>query len=91
MSQNELLNKISAAGFAMHEAALFLDTHPECPAALDYFTAMKAELKKLTDEYEKNYGALTYSGVVGDTWNWVEGDWPWHVGNGAIKNARRDK
>lgn len=90
MSQKELLDKIRAAGFAMHEAALFLDTHPDCPAALDYFMQMKAELGKLTDEYEKSYGGLTHSGVSGDTWNWVEPEWPWHAGNGAL-GMRKDR
>ena len=90
MNQNEMLDKIRAIGFAMHEAALFLDTHPECPAALDYFTEMKDELKKLTDEYEKNYEALTHGGVTGDTWNWVENEWPWHQGNGAHGLTKRE-
>ena len=91
MSRNELLDKIRAVGFAMHEAALFLDTHPECPAALDYFAEMRDELSRLTAEYEKAYGPLTYTGVSGDSWTWVDSEWPWHAGNGAIKNARRDK
>ena len=84
MRKDELLDKIRATGFAMHEAALFLDTHPECPAALDYFMQMKDELARLTAEYEKTYGALTHTGVIGDTWNWVDCEWPWHEGNGAI-------
>ena len=91
MSRNELLDKIRAVGFAMHEAALFLDTHPECPAALDYFAEMRDELARLTAEYEKSYGPLTYTGVSGDSWTWVDGEWPWHAGNGAVKNARREK
>ena len=85
MNQKEMLDKIRAVGFAMHEAALFLDTHPDCPAALDYFMQMKDELAKLTAEYEKNYGALTHTGVSGDTWNWVECEWPWHQGNGSLE------
>ena len=89
MSQNELLNKISAAGFAMHEAALFLDTHPDCPAALDYFTDARDELTRLTEEYEKAFGPLTYAGVSGDSWSWVDAEWPWHAGNGALKQPRR--
>ena len=89
MSQKELLDQIGAIGFAMHEAALFLDTHPDCPAALDYFMQRKEELGKLTNEYQKNYGPLTQAGIMGDTWSWVEPDWPWHEGNGAL-NMRKD-
>ncbi len=88
MNQREHLDKIRAIGFAMHEAALFLDTHPDCPAALDYFTQMKDELDALTKEYEKNHGALTHKGVSSDTWNWVECKWPWHEGNGSLESDK---
>ena len=54
-----MLDKIRAVGFAMHEAALFLDTHPDCPAALDYFTEARDELARLTAEYEGSFGPLT--------------------------------
>ena len=91
MNKDELMRKIDSLSFALTETQLFLDTHPDCPAALDYFMQMKAELGKLTDEYEKSYGGLTHSGVSGDTWNWVEPEWPWHAGNGALgmKKDRR--
>lgn len=89
MRGNELLDKIRATGFAMHEAALFLDTHPDCPAALDYFNEMRNSLAMLTAEYEKTVGPLTYAGVSGDTWSWIEGEWPWQVGNGAVKEPRK--
>ena len=91
MNRSELYDKIRTIGFAVHEAALFLDTHPDCPAALDYFTQMRDELAGLTAEYEKSYGPLTYTGVMGDSWTWVDGEWPWHAGNGAVKNARKEK
>ena len=89
MNREEMLDKIRAAGFAMHEAALFLDTHPDCPAALDYFTDARDELTRLTEEYEKAFGPLTYAGVSGDSWSWVDAEWPWHAGNGALKQPRR--
>ena len=89
MNQKELLDKIRAIGFAMHEAALFLDTHPDCPAAFDYFMQKKEELEQLTHEYNNNYGALTHGGVVGDTWNWVEYEWPWHYKNGEAGGHKR--
>ena len=91
MNKDELMRKIQQLSFAKVETELFLDTHPECPAALDYFAEMRDELARLTAEYEKSYGPLTYTGVSGDSWTWVDGEWPWHAGNGAIKNARREK
>ena len=89
MNREEMLDKIRAIGFAMHEAALFLDTHPDCPAALDYFTEAKDELLRLTEEYEKSFGPLTHTGVRGDSWSWVDAEWPWHEGNGALRQPRR--
>ena len=84
-----LADKIRELSFVLHEIELYLDTHPDCPAALDYFNDARDELKRLTDEYEKTFGPLTYTGVTGDTWSWVDAEWPWHAGNGALKQPRR--
>ena len=35
------------------------------------------ELDDLIEEYTDKYGPLTASDSMGDTWNWVEGPWPW--------------
>ena len=37
------------------------------------------ENKKLTDQYEKNYGPLTVnSEYLGDSsWKWIKSPWPW--------------
>ena len=32
------------------------------------------------DEYEKNYGPLTFYGVdTSKGWTWTQGPWPWEV------------
>ena len=76
--RNALLHKISEASFAMDEARLFLDTHPNCKEALEYFQNMCAVREKMTKEYAAMYGAVgSYDCACNDSWKWVEYPWPW--------------
>ena len=77
MTREELMDKIHAISFAMTEAQLFLDTHPDCRAALDYFRNLRDELDGLTTEYQNQYGPLFADMTVGDKWAWIDGPWPW--------------
>ena len=77
MSKEELMEKIHARSFAMTEAQLFLDTHPDCRAALDYFRGAKDELDMAMTEYQNKYGPLLADMTVGDKWMWIDGPWPW--------------
>ena len=77
MTREELMDKIHALSFAMTEAQLFLDTHPDCRAALDYFRNLRDELDGLTPEYQNKYGPLFADMTVGDKWAWIDGPWPW--------------
>lgn len=77
MTREELMDKIHALSFAITEAQLFLDTHPDCRAALDYFRNLRDELDGLTTEYQNQYGPLFADMTVGDKWAWIDGPWPW--------------
>lgn len=77
MTREELMDRIHALSFAMTEAQLFLDTHPDCRAALDYFRNLRDELDGLTTEYQNKYGPLFADMTVGDKWAWIDGPWPW--------------
>ena len=79
MNKAELLRRIQELSFACVESELFLDTHPDCMAALDFFKKTKAELEMATEEYENKYGPLTAKGVMGGKWSWIDGPWPWQV------------
>ena len=73
-----LLRKISEVSFAMDEARLFLDTHPCCKEALEYYKNMCAVRDKLVKEYTACYGPLSsYDCFCDDCWKWVEYPWPW--------------
>ena len=78
--REELMQKIHALSFAMTEAQLFLDTHPDCRDALAYFKNMRAELDTAMTEYQNKYGPLFADMTVGDKWTWIDGPWPWQHG-----------
>lgn len=72
-----LLKKIMMADFSMHEAALFLDTHPHNKAALSFYRKMQAKREELAEQFRKEYGPLTYYEVKSSGWNWIDTPWPW--------------
>ena len=77
MNRDELMNRIHALSFAMTEAQLFLDTHPECRDALTYFRERRDELDNAMTEYQNKYGPLFADMTVGDKWSCP---WPWQSG-----------
>lgn len=77
MGRDALAAKIKALAFAKTETELFLDTHPDSRAALAYYREIIDDLDDLIEEYTDKYGPITASKSTGDTWNWVEGPWPW--------------
>lgn len=77
-SRAKLLKKIQIHSFALVETKLFLDGHPYCKKALEYFKCQKALHDKYVAEYEATYGPLTAHAVTDcDEWKWVQGPWPW--------------
>ena len=77
-SRSKLLRKIQQHGFAVVEANLFLNGHPYCKKALEYFKCQKAAYDRCVAKYESEYGPLTaHVGVECDEWKWVKGPWPW--------------
>lgn len=84
-----LLEKIRALAFVKAELELYLDTHPTCKAALEYYAKTVDELTDLTDDYEDNYGPLCAGGVRTEKgWTWVDTPWPWQHGNGRAKEEK---
>ena len=76
---SELLEKIRQLSFVKAELELYLDTHPRCKVALDYYYQTIDALKKYIDEFEAKYGPLIAAGSQGtERWTWVDGHWPWH-------------
>ena len=73
-----LMKRINLLSFAVDEAVLFLDTHPEDREALRYYHEMNAQRQKAVAEYTAEYGPLTAGCVTyADRWTWVDCPWPW--------------
>lgn len=80
MNRQQLMLKIQQTGFALVDTGLFLDSHPECQAALKFFAENQRMYDEYVAEYERNYGPLTPAGA--DTsrgWKWTQGPWPWEL------------
>ena len=79
-SASKLMRKIQQHSFAIVEATLYLDCHPNCAKALEYFKRHKIAYNKYIAEYEANYGPLTANvGANCESWNWIQGPWPWEM------------
>lgn len=80
-----LLEEIRSLGFVKVELELYLDTHPGCRTALDYYYKTLEALKASTELYESLYGPLTAAGnTSSETWDWVNTPWPWHRDDEAL-------
>ena len=73
-----LLKQIYDVGFAVDEVKLFLDTHPNDMAALNYYKKYRETLHNLTEEFNEKYGPLTADNMLANNqWTWINGPWPW--------------
>jgi len=81
MTEREvLLKRVQVCDFALNDAALFLDTHPEDAAALAYYKKYLDMRTDIVSNFESRFGPLTkgaYDG--GPRWKWVDGPWPWQI------------
>ena len=67
--------------FALIDAVLYLDTHPNDPNALEFFRRKQAKQKELREQYNKAVGPLTAfdTDAACGYWNWVDEPWPWQL------------
>lgn len=82
MDREKLLKTINRASFALDDVKLFLDTHPSCQEALEFYKEAKKVRDEAWDEYTRNFGPLSaYDVDVKDYWDWNEGPMPWEGGS----------
>jgi len=73
-----LLKRIQICDFILTETALFLDTHPDNKAALDYFHKYHAMKMQAVQDYTSKYGPISHDTVMSqDRWDWIDNPWPW--------------
>lgn len=80
MNQKELLKKLQMFDFAVQEAVLFLNSHPNDRNALAYYRKFEHLRQKAFHEYEHCFTPLTNRTDVTDNWQYIEGPWPWESG-----------
>ena len=81
--------QIRALCFVKNELELYLDTHPSCRVALDYYHQTLRELNRLTEEYNNTVGPLTASGVItSDGWTWATTPWPWQQAGDFMRERK---
>ena len=80
--RGELLEWINEVSFAVDDAKLFLDTHPGCAEALEYFEELKSQRVQALKDYAKYYGPLTIDSACtpAERWAWIDTPWPWQEG-----------
>lgn len=83
-SRSVMLKHVQMYSFAAHDAALFLDTHPCCGEALEYYRKYKKLYEEAKAEFESKYGPITMMSGENDTcWTWISDPWPWEESAGA--------
>lgn len=75
--KKRLMRQIQVFSFAVYEAALYLDGHPNDKKAMEYYNKYSDKLAELTEKYEHSFGPLTIKGNKGHAWKWTESAWPW--------------
>jgi spore coat protein JB len=81
MTEREtLLRQVQAYGFTLVEANLYLDGHPNCQKALNYFYQQRELYDQARSAYESKYGPLMASSNEDpECWRWIDNPWPWEM------------
>lgn len=82
ISRERLLRNVQEASFALDEARLYLDTHPDDMNAKKYYDKYNDLRHKAIQEFEQFYGGLLSDNIdaVKDGWTWIAGPFPWDEG-----------
>ena len=77
--KEELLYNILKYKFAMNDIELYLDVYPKDQNMINLYNKYLNEEKKICNEYEKNFGALTLDSdyLKENNWVWLQSNWPW--------------
>ena len=78
--RQKLLKTVQMYSFAVTDASLFLDTHPDCAEALAYYNKYKKLCREAKEKYEQTYGPLDTESSQNDSrWAWVDAPFPWEL------------
>ena len=75
------LTELQALGFAVHELALYLDTHRDDREALELYRNYQQMFERCREEYRKTHGPLNHMQASGsESYDWLDDPWPWEYG-----------
>ena len=75
-----IMKNIYELGFALVETMLYLDTHPDDAAAIEYYAEIKDKYVQFMKKYSDYYGPLSMEYMVNDNyWMWVATPMPREV------------
>ena len=74
--------ELQALGFALHELALYLDTHRDDKEALALYRQYQRIYHHGMMEFSQKEGPMSH-GIPGDqdSYAWLDDPWPWEYGN----------
>lgn len=82
-NRQALLQQLNEVSFAAYDTLLYLDTHQNDQAALEYYRNAVSKRREAMGEYTRLYGPLTIdcaSATENDQWQWAQTPWPWEGG-----------
>lgn len=72
------LSELQVIGFALHDLALYLDTHRDDKEALEVYRAYQQMYHKGTMDYNANCAPLTHGMPnTNRDYSWLNDPWPW--------------
>lgn len=75
-----LLAKVMAEGFALDDALLFLDTHPDDETALSYYQERQEAYRLAMQQYEEACAPLRMDALPPAPCHiWACSPWPWET------------
>lgn len=76
--KQRLLMLIRKYDFTLYDLQLYLDTHPNCPKALQAWKNCTSMRKKAVESYVRQFGPIQPQQTEGNApWGWIDGPWPW--------------
>lgn len=71
------LTELQVLGFALHELALYLDTHRDDQEALALYREYQEMYHKGMAQYAQEHGPLNHGTPVEGPYSWLDDPWPW--------------
>ena len=71
------LSELQVLGFALHDLALYLDTHRDDKEALEVYRNYQQIYHKAMMEYNENCRPVQHGKPAKGSYQWLCGPWPW--------------